>query len=126
MCASARADSYFVYIVRCADGSLYVGHASNVEERVKVHNQGRGALWTSCRRPVTLVYKERHASEAGAIARERQIKRWARALNLVCRLWQRRRRKVPVIEHVATVIQYHQARNLAAKRSRLRSVLKLR
>jgi hypothetical protein len=50
----------------------------------------------------------------------------ARALNLVCRLWQHRRRKVPDIEHVAAVIRYHQARNLAAKRSRLRSVLKMR
>ena len=46
----------------------------------------------------------------------------ARALNTVCRLWQARRRNSPAIEHTATVIQYHQARNQAAKRSRLRSV----
>ena len=45
----------------------------------------------------------------------------ARALNVICRRWQHRRRKRADLEHVASVIQYHQARNLAAKRSRLRS-----
>jgi tRNA/rRNA methyltransferase len=76
MTASAPADSFFVYILRCADGSLYVGHTSDVEERVNVHNEGRGAIWTECRRPVTLVYQESVPSEERAIARERQIKRW--------------------------------------------------
>ena len=46
----------------------------------------------------------------------------ARALNTVSRLWQARRRKSPDLAHVASVIRYHQARNQAAKRSRLRSV----
>jgi predicted GIY-YIG superfamily endonuclease len=76
MSASAPADSFFVYILRCADGSFYVGHTSNVEARVKLHNDGGGALWTSCRRPVVLVYTERHFIELEAIVRERQIKRW--------------------------------------------------
>jgi predicted GIY-YIG superfamily endonuclease len=76
MSASASADSFFVYILRCYDGSLYVGHTSNVLERVKIHNEGRGALWTACRCPVTLVYQAPHASEGNAIARERQIKHW--------------------------------------------------
>jgi hypothetical protein len=48
----------------------------------------------------------------------------ARALNTVCRLWQRRRRDASELEHVAAVIRYHEARNQAAKRSRLRSVRK--
>jgi predicted GIY-YIG superfamily endonuclease len=74
--ASASADSFFVYILRCSDGSFYIGHTFNVEERVKVHNDGRGALWTVCRRPVVLVYQERHPSEEKAIARETQLKRW--------------------------------------------------
>jgi predicted GIY-YIG superfamily endonuclease len=77
--ASAPADSFFVYIVRCADESLYVGHTSNLEERVKLHNKGRGALWTACRRPVHLVYQERHPTGEQAIARERQLKRWTHA-----------------------------------------------
>ena len=50
----------------------------------------------------------------------------ARALNLICRRWQRRRRDRPELQHAAHVIQYHQARNQAAKRSRLRTFHKLR
>ena len=76
MSHSLPEDSFFVYIVRCADGSFYVGHAANVEDRVKVHNDGRGALWTSCRRPVALVFQEAQSSEERAVARERQIKGW--------------------------------------------------
>jgi predicted GIY-YIG superfamily endonuclease len=71
--------SYFVYILVCADDTLYVGHTSDVEERVKVHNEGRGASWTARRRPVFLAYQESHASEAQAVARERQLKRWTHA-----------------------------------------------
>ena len=82
MSASATADSFFVYILRCADGSLYVGHTSDLPNRVDVHNDGRGALWTACRRPVTLVYQESHSTEPAAIARERQIKGWTHAKKL--------------------------------------------
>jgi predicted GIY-YIG superfamily endonuclease len=82
MPASASANSFFVYILRCADNSLYVGHTSNIAERVKVHNEARGALWTSCRRPVVLVYHETHPSEEHAIAGERQLKRWTHAKKL--------------------------------------------
>jgi predicted GIY-YIG superfamily endonuclease len=73
--ASASADSFFVYILRCADDSFYVGHTSDVTSRVGLHNDGRGALWTANRRPVQLVYQEQLPSELKAIARERQIKR---------------------------------------------------
>ena len=72
-------DSFFVYIVRCADESLYVGHTSDVSNRVATHNEGRGALWTARRRPVHLVYQEQHPSEAIAIDRERQLKGWTHA-----------------------------------------------
>jgi putative endonuclease len=82
MSASASADSFFVYVLRCTDGSLYVGHTSNVPERIKAHNDGRGALWTAGRRPVVLAYQEQHRSEEKAIARERQVKRWTQAKKL--------------------------------------------
>ena len=82
MPASASADSFFVYILKCVDGSLYVGHTINVVERVATHNDGRGALWTACRRPVALVYQETLSSEVDAIARERQIKGWTHAKKL--------------------------------------------
>jgi predicted GIY-YIG superfamily endonuclease len=66
-----------VYILRCAGGSLYVGHTSDIAARVIAHNEGRGAQWTACRLPVTLVYSQPHASELRAITRERPIKRWS-------------------------------------------------
>jgi predicted GIY-YIG superfamily endonuclease len=79
MSVSASADSSFVYILRCADDSLYVGHTSNIDERVKAHNDGCGAQWTACRRAVTLVYQETHPWEDDAITLERQLKRWTHA-----------------------------------------------
>ena len=74
-----QSNSFFVYILRCADDSYYVGHTGDLPARMKVHNDGRGAVWTACRRPVTLVYQEPHRTEQGAITRERQIKRWTHA-----------------------------------------------
>lgn len=73
------ADSFFVYILQCADGSYYVGHTQNVEQRVEAHNAGRAAEHTSIRRPVTLVYSEEVKSEPAAVQRERQLKGWSRA-----------------------------------------------
>ncbi|MEX2286343.1 MAG: GIY-YIG nuclease family protein [Planctomycetaceae bacterium] len=71
--------TYFVYIIRCSDGSYYVGHSTDVTERVAAHNSGRGAVWTSSRTPVVLVYEEPFPTEAAAVARERQLKRWTQA-----------------------------------------------
>ena len=67
----------FVYIVRCADSTLYVGHTEDLASREQTHNAGRGAKYTATRRPVRIVYAEEHASVASAIARERQLKRWS-------------------------------------------------
>ena len=65
-----------VYILRCSDGSLYVGHASDFNDRVKRHNSGRGAVYTAHRLPVQLVYSEVLPSVEKAVARESQLKRW--------------------------------------------------
>jgi len=70
---------FYVYIVRCADGSLYVGHTEALEERVMRHNEGRGATWTAARLPVMLVYSEACAGKQQAVRRERQLKGWSRA-----------------------------------------------
>jgi predicted GIY-YIG superfamily endonuclease len=74
--ASSSAGPFLVYILRCSDDSFYVGHTSDVQERVKAHNDGRGASWTARRGPVHLVYQEPHRDEQAAVARERQLKRW--------------------------------------------------
>ena len=67
-----------VYILRCADGSLYVGMARDLHARVNAHNDGLGAAYTFKRRPVHLVYSERFVSEAEAVRREQQLKNWSR------------------------------------------------
>jgi len=70
---------HFVYIVRCADGTLYTGYARDPKARVTVHNAGRGARYTSGRRPVTLVYVESWTSIGDALRRERALKQRSRA-----------------------------------------------
>ncbi len=70
---------YFVYILKCSDGSYYVGHAEDIDVRVAAHNAGRGPVYTRARRPVCLLYSEPAATLDAAIAREKQIKRWSTA-----------------------------------------------
>lgn len=65
---------WFVYIVRCKDGSLYTGTTKDVNERIKVHNAGKGARYTQGRRPVVLVYKEDVLDQSKALIREYAIK----------------------------------------------------
>jgi predicted GIY-YIG superfamily endonuclease len=69
---------HFVYIVRCADGTLYTGYARDPEARARAHNSGRGARYTSGRRPVVLVYSERCRSLGAALRREHALKRLRR------------------------------------------------
>lgn len=68
-----------VYIVRCADGTLYTGIARDVRRRVDEHNAALGARYTRSRRPVTLVYYEPADSRSTASRRENELKRLTRA-----------------------------------------------
>lgn len=70
---------HFVYIVRCADGTLYSGYARDPRAREKAHNTGRGAKYTAGRLPVSLVYAEACETVGDALRRERQLKRHTRA-----------------------------------------------
>ena len=70
------------YIVECADGTLYTGWAVDAVKRLKVHNSGRGARYTSTRRPVRLVYVEPQPDRTAAMKRERLIKRLPRERKL--------------------------------------------
>ena len=69
---------HYVYILRCAEGSFYVGSTHNLQARLKAHNNGRGAAYTFKHRPVLLVYSETFQSETDALNHERQLKRWSR------------------------------------------------
>ena len=73
-----EAGLHFVYIVRCADGTLYTGYARDPRAREKAHNSGRGARYTAGRRPVRLVYEEAFESLGDALKREHELKRWSR------------------------------------------------
>ncbi len=70
---------YYIYILKCSDGSYYIGSTDNLSQRLARHNAGRGPKWTACRLPVKLAYHEVHNSETEAVRRERQIKKWTRA-----------------------------------------------
>ncbi len=71
--------NFYTYILLCADDTLYVGHTHDLRSRVDVHKAGRGALYTAKHGVARLVYSEKHATEARAVARELQIKKWSRA-----------------------------------------------
>jgi putative endonuclease len=69
---------WFLYVAECADRTLYVGIAKNVETRIACHNSGRGAKYTRTRGPVRMVYSEKLADVGSALRREREVKRWSR------------------------------------------------
>lgn len=66
---------WYVYVLQCADGTLYTGVARDVAARLKAHNAGRGARYTRGRLPVTLVYSEEASGRGAAQEREYRIKR---------------------------------------------------
>ena len=68
-------DSWFVYMVRCSDNSLYTGITTDVARRVLEHNEsGKGAKYTRARRPVCLVFSKECKSQSEALKEECQIK----------------------------------------------------
>jgi putative endonuclease len=75
--------NHFVYIIRCADNTLYTGYATDLEKRMIEHNgedapKSRGAKYTRGRRPVKLVHQEKFSSRSEAMKRECEIKSLSR------------------------------------------------
>ena len=68
----------YVYILRCADGSYYVGSTRDLETRVEQHASGAGAKYTGTRRPVELVFAHEFERVDEAYEREKQIQGWSR------------------------------------------------
>ena len=67
---------YFVYILKCADDTLYTGIATELERRIEEHNSSdKGAKYTRARRPVELVYSESYPDRSAASKREYEIKK---------------------------------------------------
>ena len=73
---------YFVYLLRCVDGTLYTGCTNDLRRRLAVHNAGKGAKYTRSRLPVSLVYWESLPDKSSALRRESAIKRLSRAQKL--------------------------------------------
>jgi putative endonuclease len=72
----------YVYMLRCADGSLYVGSTRDLFARLQQHQLGLGATYTRDRRPVELVWHEEHENVAVAFSREKQVQNWSRVKRL--------------------------------------------
>ncbi|MDA4119107.1 MAG: GIY-YIG nuclease family protein [Thaumarchaeota archaeon] len=74
---------YWVYIVRCSDGSLYTGCSSDIKRRLVQHNSGKASKYTRSRLPVTLSYLEKTSSRSSALKRESKIKNLNRSSKLL-------------------------------------------
>jgi putative endonuclease len=69
---------YFVYILRCRDGTLYTGITTDVARRLAEHTRGTGGAYTRAHGADRIVYSERRRTRGAALKREAQIKRWPR------------------------------------------------
>ena len=71
--------THYTYILRCDDGSLYTGYTTNIERRVKQHNNSDGAKYTSGRTPVKLVYVQLHSTKSCAMSEEYSLKQLSKS-----------------------------------------------
>lgn len=67
--------NWYLYILRCGDGTLYTGITTDVEKRLEAHSSGKGAKYTRGRQPLTLVYRESCGSHSQALKRELAVKK---------------------------------------------------
>ena len=72
----------YMYVVECADGTLYTGYTTDVERRLKTHNSGKGAKYTRARLPVKLLYSETFDSKPEAVSAEARFTPTRRAAEL--------------------------------------------
>jgi len=70
---------HYVYVLSCADDTLYTGYTTHVERRVAEHDAGEGAKYTRGRTPVELVHVESFENQSAAMSREHEVKQLSRA-----------------------------------------------
>ncbi len=87
-----RRTRWWVYLLRCRDGSLYAGATNDLARRLDAHARGRASRYTRSRLPVALVHSERVADRSAALRREAALKRLPRAQKLALVARSRRRR----------------------------------
>lgn len=71
-------DEWYLYILRCKDGSLYTGITTDIEKRFAAHTEGRGAKYTRGRGPLKIVYQEKCGTHSEALKREIAVKKLTR------------------------------------------------
>lgn len=74
--------NHYTYILECKDQTLYTGYTTDLDRRLKVHNEGKGAKYTKVRRPVNLVYHETFDNKSEALKREYALKQLSRKQKL--------------------------------------------
>ncbi|OGF47465.1 MAG: hypothetical protein A2452_03005 [Candidatus Firestonebacteria bacterium RIFOXYC2_FULL_39_67] len=74
--------SWYVYILKCIDGTFYTGITNDIKKRIETHNKGKGAKYTRGRVPVEIVYKKRCKDKSGASKKEARIKQSGKAVKL--------------------------------------------
>lgn len=77
---------HYVYILECADGTLYTGWTTNLEKRIRTHNMKKGAKYTKTRTPVSLFYYEEFETKSEALKREAEIKKLPRSSKLLLKM----------------------------------------
>lgn len=74
--------SYFVYILKCSDGSLYTGITNDLDHRLAMHKSGKGSKYVRAHLPIELVYREEFKTKSEALKREIEIKKMSRTQKL--------------------------------------------
>lgn len=74
--------AFTLYVLKCSDGTLYVGHTDNFDERTRQHDCGTADSYTSRRKPLQLLHAEEFESRYEALAMERKLKGWSKAKKL--------------------------------------------
>ena len=75
--------NWFVYILKCRDGTLYTGITNNIKKRIKAHKKGKGAKYTKGRGPFELIFEEKYLDKSSALKREAVIKQLRREDKLI-------------------------------------------
>lgn len=76
------AKEHYMYVLSCADGSLYTGYSNDLERRLATHNKGKGAKYTRARLPVSLLYSEGYDTKSEALSAEALFKKRSRKSKL--------------------------------------------
>ncbi|HEY9703774.1 MAG TPA: GIY-YIG nuclease family protein [Allocoleopsis sp.] len=95
---------WFIYILECADGSLYTGITNDLDKRIKAHSEGKGAKYTKGRGPFKLLHCFMHPSKSSASQREAEIKKWPKEEKIRhIEYWSEKKNRIPLFKVIQTL-----------------------